>query len=803
MSMQSMQEKILEFMRSESYAPMSAEEMIFAIPVKEDPQQFWDALLALQTSGDIVKTRFDTFGLPEKMGLVVGRMQVTSKGFGFVIPDNKGDKPDVFISPRLLGGAMNNDRVMARINSGLGGVNPEGEIIRIITHANSKVVGIFKQTGDFAFVVPDDKRIGRDIYVVRRNFGGAHSNQKVVVEITEWPTERRNAEGKIIEVLGTVGDVGLEILSIIKQKDLPLNFPKVVVEASLKVPKTIAPSELQGRVDRRKYNIITVDGDDAKDFDDAVFAKKLDANTFFLGVYIADVSYYVKENMPLDLEARERGTSVYLVDRVLPMLPERLSNGICSLNEGEDRLVMACEMHIDAITGKIKKYDLFPSVICSHHRMTYNKVRKILEDSDPELTAQYADILPMLKDMEELCHVLQKKRANRGAIDFDLPEQKVVLDEDGKPLEIIPRVRSVAESIIEEFMLSANETVARHLAEHRWPLLYRVHDVPAAEKMQSLSRLLHNFNVNLYVDEDNIKPIDVQRALKQMVGRPEERLINTVALRCMRQAVYQTENVGHFGLAAEYYTHFTSPIRRYPDLIIHRLLHRYLQNPAMSEEKFARITRALDTIGAHASMKERDAADAERETVNLKKAEYMVGHIGEEFDGVISGVTAYGMYVELENGVEGMVHISSLTDDYYEFFEEKYALMGTHTNKLYRLGDKVRIEVLQVNLAERNIDFIMAGENEAMRDYIKQRLSATRHRPKNGGSENIVPSSWSEDNHKKGKKGKIGKRKDNKRKEMTGTHKKRYAKRGKGGIGGNKYWENSHSHSKRHKNRHK
>jgi ribonuclease R len=794
MAIQTMKDKILEFMRSASYAPMSAEEMIFTIPVKENPQVFWDALAALQESGEIVKTRFETFGLPEKMGLVVGRLQLTSKGFGFVIPDNKGTKPDVFIAPRFLAGGMNNDRVMARINSGLGGVNPEGEIIRIITHANSKIVGVFKQTGDFAFVVPDDKRIGRDIYVLRRNFNSAHSNQKVVVEITQWPTERRNAEGKVIEILGTVGDVGLEILSIIKQNDLPLQFPKAVMEAAQKVPSVIAASELKGRKDLRELPIVTVDGEDAKDFDDAVYAKKLEDGNYFLGVYIADVSYYVRENSVLDLEAMERGTSVYLVDRVLPMLPERLSNGICSLNEGQDRLVMGCEMKIQAGDGKVLSYDLFPGVIRSRHRLTYTIVRKIIQDQDQQLRHEYEDIVPMLEQMQALCQVLRKKRATRGAIDFDLPEQKVVLDELGRPVEIIPRERSIAESIIEEFMLAANETVARHLAEQHWPLLYRVHDVPAQEKMQSLSRLLHNFNVNLMVEEE-MRPLPIQKALAQMVGRPEERLVNTVALRCMRQAVYQTENVGHFGLAAQYYTHFTSPIRRYPDLIIHRLLHRWLKDHALSTDKSNKLTQLLDTIGEHASLKERAAAEAERQTVDLKKTEYMLNHVGEEFDGVISGVTAFGMFVELANGVEGLVHISSLTDDYYEFFEEKYALLGTHTHKSYRLGDKVRIEVLQVNVAERSIDFIMAGENEAMRDFIKQRLIASRHqRSSKSGSGTGHGSSRSpllpdekpaSARHKKKQKGDRGKPK--------------FAKRGKGGSGGNKYLNQGHNSKHKHR----
>ena len=785
MTLQEMKEKILNFMRGESYAPMTAEEMIFALPVKEKPQQFWDALLSLQTDGSIVKTRFATFGLPEKMGLVVGRLQLTSKGFGFVIPDNKGNKPDVFISPRLLAGAMNNDRVMARVNSGQSRDNPEGEIIRIIVHANTKIVGIFKQTGDFAFVVPDDKRIGRDIYVVRRNFGSAHNNQKVVVEITEWPTERRNAEGKIVEVLGNLGDPGLEIISIIKQNDLPLEFPKTVLAAAEKVPEVIAPKELKGRRDRREWPIVTVDGEDAKDFDDAVYVRKQDDGSFFLGVYIADVSYYVKDKSVLDTEARERGTSVYLVDRVLPMLPVRLSNGICSLNEGQDRLVMACEMQVDGSSGKILSYEIVPGVIKSRHRLTYTIVRQIVADQDPQLSQKYADIVPMLRQMSELCQVLRQKRAVRGAIDFDLPEQRVILDDQGHPVEIVPRVRSIAESIIEEFMLAAIETVARHLAQQHWPLLFRVHDVPAQDKMERLALLLHNFNVRLVLGENEIKPLAVAAALNKMRGRPEERMVDTVALRCMRQAVYQTENIGHFGLAAKYYTHFTSPIRRYPDLIIHRLLHHWLEDPDWGRKQYDKIKTSLDSIGEHASLKERTSIEAERETVDLKKAEYMEQFIGQEFEGVISGVTAFGMFVELPNGVEGLVHISSLSDDYYEFFEEKYALLGTHTHKVYRLGDQVKIEVLQVNVAERSIDFIMAGENEAMREYQKQRLAASR---RTGGTRGPAA-----DTHKSGAKKQGG------GKNKKTDAKKKLAKRGKGGSSGNKFWEYARSHGGSHR----
>ncbi len=721
MKNKNIKEMIMEFMQEQGYAPMTAEDLLDKLSEKTsfNPTKFWQELMALEQNGNIIKTRFETYGLPEKMGLVTGRFQLTSKGFGFVIPDNKGDRPDVFIPPRALNSAMNDDRVMARINNDIYGKKPEGEIIRIITRANNKVVGTFCRNGDFAFVVPDDKRVGKDVYVMRKHFNGAREGQKVVVEITEWPRENRSAEGKVTEILGNVGDVGLEILSIIKQNDLPLEFPQEVIEASKKVPKAIRKEELKGRRDLRDRAVVTIDGEDAKDLDDAVYVQQLSKDEFLLGVYIADVSYYVTENSVLDKEARQRGTSVYLVDRVLPMLPERLSNGICSLNAGEDRLAMSCEMKIDR-KGKILDYEIFPSVIHVRHRLSYNIVREILA-GDEQLCEKYNDILPMVKLMDELREILHGKRVKRGAIDFDLPEQKVILDEKLKPVKIVNRIHGNSESIIEEFMLAANETVAHHMFAQKWPFIYRVHDIPSQERMQELAKLLANFNVKFKVSEET-KPLEVQHAVQAMNGRPEERLVNTVALRSMKQAVYQTENIGHFGLAAQYYTHFTSPIRRYPDLIVHRLLRAWMHNPSMTDGESEKLSDNLDVIAEHSSLRERAAAEAERATVELKKAEYMAEHIGEEFDGVISGVTAFGMFVELENGVEGLVHISSLMDDYYEFYEDRYALVGTHTKNQYRLGDKVRIEVLNVNIPEVSIDFIMAGENDGVREHIRSQL---------------------------------------------------------------------------------
>lgn len=727
MQSKDVRENILNFMRDTGYAPMTSEELMDALAGTCSPNKFWQELLALEQNGEIIKTRFDTYGLPEKMGLVAGRFQLTSKGFGFVIPDNKGDRPDVFIPPRALNGAMNNDRVLARIDNDTHGKKPEGEILRIIVHANNKVVGVFHQSGEFAFVTPDDKRIGQDVYVMKRHFNNAKDGQKVVVEITEWPQNNRKAEGKVTEVLGNLGDVGLEILSIIKQNDLPLTFPEEVLDASYKVPKTIKKSELNGRRDLRDRSVVTVDGEDAKDLDDAVYVEKLNSDEYLLGVYIADVSYYVTENSVLDREARARGTSVYLVDRVLPMLPERLSNGICSLNAGEDRLSMACEMHING-EGKVLNYEIFPAVINVRHRLSYNIVRAMLA-GDAELCAKYKDILPMVGKMDELREILHKKRAKRGAVDFDLPEQKVILDEKLHPIEIVQRIHGNAESIIEEFMLAANETVAQHMFNQHWPFIYRVHDIPAEEKMQDFAKLLANFNIKFKVHEET-KPKDIQQAVEAIAGTPEERLITTVALRSMKQAVYQTENIGHFGLAAKYYTHFTSPIRRYPDLIVHRLLHRWLQAPKLPANEVEPLGDKLDMIAEHSSIRERAAADAERATVELKKCEYMADYIGEEFDGTISGVTAFGMFVELENGVEGLVHISSLMDDYYDYYEERYALVGTHSGNVYRLGDKVRIEVLQVNISDVSIDFIMAGENNGVREHIRQQLLAKQKQPK-------------------------------------------------------------------------
>ncbi len=713
--------RLLGYMKEHPVAPVGAEELLKALALEgNDLKLFWQVLKDLEDRGQVVKTRFNTYGLPAAMGLVVGRCQVTSKGFAFVVPEEKTADGDLFIPASSLSGAMDGDTVMARVMKSGFDDRQEGKIIRILDRAHHKLVGTFSKSGEFGFVIPDNKRVGRDIYVRRKDFNGARDKEKVVVEITTWPDERRNAEGKIVEILGKPGDIGLEILSIIKDNDLPTKFPAPVQAAAEKVEQKIKKKELQNRLDRRKWNIITIDGVDSKDLDDAVYVEKQGEN-YFLGVYIADVSYYVQPHSLLDQEAYERGTSVYLVDRVLPMLPVELSNGICSLNEGVDRLTMACEMLIDGKTGRTISFTIAPSVINNHHRMNYPDVRAILVDQDEDLREKYADIVPMLENMAQLQKVLHKKRERRGAINFELPEQKVLLDEEKHPVAIVKRERSVAEMLIEEFMLAANETVAGFMAKHKRPFIYRVHDLPDPEKIQNLAKLMALFGVTMKIEE-KMRPKELQRALDKVSGKPEEKLISTVALRSMRQAVYQTENIGHFGLAAHFYTHFTSPIRRYPDLMVHRLLRRQLEGERLSRQQAEERTQRLSLVASHCSIRERAAIDAERQTVDLKMAEYMLQFVGQEFAGTISGVSSFGFFVELENGVEGLVHISSLTDDYYDYVDGQYALIGQHLGHRYRLGDQVEIQVLQVDVSERKIDFVLAGLAPEAADQMRREL---------------------------------------------------------------------------------
>lgn len=777
-----LKERIIDLLDNGGKKYFTGEYVIDMTARKEDSAtMMWELLSEMEDEGLIARTSKGKYGLPKNMGLVAGKFQLSAKGFGFVLQerDSNDEKvADVFIPASETDTAMNDDMVMAEI-TGDRGKNPEGKIIKILQRANERIVGVFRIHGEFAFVTPDDKRLGKDIYVNKEDFHGACDNQKVVVKITSWPEAGRHAEGAVVEILGNVGEPGVDILSIMRQYDLPMDFPQNVKRAAGRVPKVIKEKDWHGRLDRRDWSIVTIDGEDAKDLDDAVHLHRMPNGNFYLGVYIADVSYYVKKNTLLDKEAEARATSVYLVDRVLPMLPTRLSNGICSLNPDEDRLVMACEMEISPADGHVENYEVFPAVIHSKRRLSYRNVREMLEDKDPAVVEEFSDVYPMLKEMGGLCDILQKKRKRRGAINFDMPEQKVMLDGNGKPLEIIPRVHGLAESIIEEFMLAANETVAEHLTLNGFPCVYRVHEKPSVEKMESLQKLLMRFGIRLEIpsvkvpkdkkkkgskkedkEEKNtstISPLEVQRALSQLEGLPEERLVNTVALRSMRQAVYQMTNEGHFGLAAQYYCHFTSPIRRYPDLMIHRLLHEWLKEKHITKKDKERDEAILAPVAKHCSEKERAADLAERDTVDLKKAEYMLNHIGEEYEGVISGVTAFGIFVELPIGVEGLVHITSMVDDYYEYVEEEYALYGDTSGKVYRLGSPVKIKVKDANVDERTIDFALV--DAAVPNRKAKQAAINKKREAEAGKRSSVKGSGKKTRGRSEKPSSLAKRK--------------------------------------------
>lgn len=706
-----LKERILEYMRHEAYKPLDESDLAEGMKLTQEELIALPTMLEdLEDNAAIIKNRNDLYGVPERMNLVVGRLSMTGKGFGFIIPDlrEKETDTDVFVPGTMLDSAMNNDRVVARVSpSEIPGRSREGEIIRVVKRANTKIVGTFESSKTFGFVTPDDTKLNQDVFIPKKYFNGAKVGTKVVVEITKWPDGRRSAEGRIIEIIGKVGAPGVDILSVMRQYDLSTEFPPEVQEAADATELSVNLEEYRGRRDRRDFHIVTIDGDDAKDLDDGVYVEKRENGAFFLGVYIADVSWYVRENAPLDIEARERGTSVYLVDRVIPMLPMRLSNGICSLNAGEDRLAMACEMEINS-EGQVTSYEILPTVIHVYRRLTYNVVNKVLVDKEQQFVDDNADILTMLQNMADMRKALKKRRHVRGSIDFDLPEVKVRLDSEGKPIALIKRVGSLAESMIEECMLVANETVAEHMDKKNLPFVYRVHEQPTSDKIDRLNDLLAAFSlhINKNSEDDNIKPMMLQKILEQVAGKPEERIISSVSLRSMQQARYSMESLGHFGLAARYYTHFTSPIRRYPDLIVHRLLRETFQTGTIDAPRQERLRSMLPEIATHASQRERVAIEAERETTDMKKIEYMAQFVGDEFAGIVSGVTAFGVFVELDNGVEGLVHVSSMVNDYYEYVETQYSLIGQRTHQAYRLGDEVQVVLVRASIEERNIDFI-------------------------------------------------------------------------------------------------
>lgn len=646
---------------------------------------------------------------------VFGKLNVTNRGFAFLIPDNKAeDEEDVYISAGNLNSALNGDVVEAALVKAITpGRSREGVVVRIVEHANKVIVGTFAASNRFGFVVPDDPKLKQDIFISGDCVGDAKTGSKVVVEITEWAMAGRQPAGKVIEVLGKAGEPGVDILSIMRQHGMSEEFPDEVQAAAEKVEREINPAEHTDRKDRRDFRIVTVDGEDAKDLDDGVYAERREDGSFFLGVYIADVSHYVTEGSVLDQEAFSRGTSVYLVDRVCPMLPRELSNGICSLNAGVDRLAMACEMEISP-EGQVTSYDIFPTIVHVYRRLSYTIVNKILVDRDMAFIRDHEDILPMLEVLGDLRNAMRNHRHRRGAIDFEIPEIKVKMGMDGKPVALVKREGSLGESIIEQCMLAANETVAEHVYRKKLPFIYRVHTTPDEEKITKLNQLLSAFGLFLKKNQEGtIAPRDLQKILEKVKGKPEDRIVSTVSLRSMQQARYSDQCLGHFGLAATYYTHFTSPIRRYPDLVVHRLLRETFNTGTIPEDRQEQLRVWLPEAAEQCSQRERAAVDAERETTDLKKVEYMAQFVGEEFDAVISSVTSFGMFVELDNGVEGLVHISSLADDYYEYVEEQYALVGRHDLFSYRLGDPVTVILTKANVEEKNIDFIVKGNGVA------------------------------------------------------------------------------------------
>lgn len=706
------EQELLAFMREKAYKPMTYQELEehFGITDAADFKEFLKLLNRLEQEGQIILTRTHRYGVPERMDLVRGRLQAHAKGFAFLIPEDR-DHPDVYIHANDLKSAMNGDTVLVRVSSkSAGGGKLEGEVVRIVHRAVTEVVGVFQNHESYGFVIPDDKRINRDIFIPQEGFGGAVDGEKVVVQIVEYPEGRAAAVGQVSEILGHKDDPGVDILSIIRKHQLPEAFPEDVLAEALEAPDVIEEEEIarQGRRDLRDKVIVTIDGEDAKDLDDAVHVERLPSGNIRLGVHIADVGYYVRENSRLDQEAYNRGCSVYLVDRVIPMLPHRLSNGICSLNPKVDRFTLSCEMEFND-QMKVVNHDIFTSVIRTKERMTYTNVRKILQEEDPEVTERYADLVETFRLMKELALKLRANRMRRGAVDFDFEESKVIVDENGKPVDIVKRERSIAEQIIEEFMLAANETVAEHFHWLKVPFIYRIHEDPDQEKLMNFLAFVANFGYTVKGGKGNkVHPRALQTLLEDIRGTKEQTVISTMMLRSMKQAKYDAESTGHFGLAAEFYTHFTSPIRRYPDLVIHRVIREVIEGGgALSEARLEYLASRMQDIAQQSSERERIAVEAERDTEQLKKAEFMLDKVGEEFPGIISSVTSFGMFIELDNTVEGLIRLSAMTDDYYHFHEQHMALIGERTSKIYRIGDEVKIRVARVNMDDHTIDFEM------------------------------------------------------------------------------------------------
>lgn len=696
---------IYDLICDDLYVPMKLKEiaMLLQIP-REQRNELKEVLEALEADGKIYISKKGKYvkGQPQYLK---GIFQANLRGFGFVLRE---DEEDVFIPEENINGAFQGDEVEFLITKSLEGRRKEGKIVRVVSHGTTKVIGLYEKSKSFGFVRPDNQRFLKDIYIPAGREKGAMTGHKVVVELTSYGGENMKPEGKVVEIIGHINDPGTDIMSIVKGYDMPVEFPEKVLNQAERVGKDVSEADMAGRMDLRDWQMVTIDGEDAKDLDDAVSLTEVE-NGWKLGVHIADVTNYVQEKSALDREALKRGTSVYLADRVIPMLPHKLSNGICSLNAGENRLALSCIMTVDK-KGEIVDHVIAETVIRVDQRMSYTSVAKILEAQDEQERKKYEKLIPMFQQMAEVSGLLRERRKKRGAIDFDFPEMKMILDEQGRPVELKPYERNVATKMIEDFMLAANETVAEEYFWREIPFLYRTHEAPEEDKVKKLSTFINNFGYHIHMGNE-IRPKEIQKLLEKVEGTPQEALISRLALRSMKQARYTPENAGHFGLAAQYYTHFTSPIRRYPDLQIHRIIKENLRG-RLSDDRMAHYEKILPEVATQSSEMERRTEEAERETVKLKKVEYMQDRIGEEFEGVISGITKWGAYVELPNTIEGLVHVVNMKDDHYEYREEQYELVGEHFRNVYKLGQRVRVRVLGADRLQRTIDFEFCEENE-------------------------------------------------------------------------------------------
>ena len=701
---------IYEFICDDMYVPMKLKELAILLQVPKEQRSELKAVMdALEAEGKVHVSQKGKY-LKGAGRTLRGVYQAHPRGFGFVTIE--GETDDIFIPEKETNGALHGDTVEILLTASPEGKRKEGKIVKIAERGTAKIVGLYQvaKGKHYGFVIPDNQRFLQDIFVPEERAKGAVDGHKVVVELTSYGSDNAKPEGKIVEILGHVNDPGVDIMSIVKSYYLPVEFPEKVMNQAERVPEEVSDADMAGRKDLREWVMVTIDGEDAKDLDDAVsLTRTEDGKNWILGVHIADVANYVQERSALDREALHRGTSVYLADRVIPMLPHRLSNGICSLNAGVDRLAMSCIMTVDA-KGDVIDHEICESVIRVNERMSYTSVKKILEDHDEEETTRYIDLVPMFEEMEQLAGILSNRRHLRGSIDFDFPESKIMLDEEGHPMEIRSYDRNVATKIIEDFMLLANETVAEEYYWREIPFVYRVHETPDEDKIKKLAILINNFGYSLHIS-DEVRPGQIQKLLAKIQGTPQETMISRLALRSMKQARYTPENDGHFGLAARYYTHFTSPIRRYPDLQIHRIIKDDLRG-RMNEKKMEHYQTILPEVTRQASETERRAEEAERETIRLKKAEYMEAHIGEVFEGVVSGITNWGIYVELSNTIEGLVHVANMHDDHYDYYEDRYEMVGEHTGKTYKLGETVYVRVIDADCLTRTIDFEMADEGD-------------------------------------------------------------------------------------------